>query len=72
MDKLNTLKTEIDDLDVKIKIAKKVRKLKPVMDKLKTLSGREKRRYESENQTEISAYRSSAKQLKELHIALEK
>lgn len=66
VDKLNTLKTEIDDLDVKIKIAKKVRKLKPVMDKLKTLSGREKRRYESENQTEISAYRSSAKQLKEL------
>lgn len=66
VDKLNTLKTEIDDLDVKIKIAGKVKKLKPVADKIKTLSGREKKRYESDNQADIIAYRSSAKQLMEL------
>ena len=38
--KMNSMQTEIDDLDVKIKVARKVQKLKPVMDKLNTLSGR--------------------------------
>ena len=66
VDKLNSLKTEIDDLDVKIRIARKVQKLKPVMDKLKTLSGREKKRFETEHTAEISDYRKSAKQLVEL------
>ena len=66
VDKLNSLKTEIDDLDVKIKVARKVQKLKPVMDKLNTLSGREKKRFESEHQAEISDYRKSVKHLKEM------
>ena len=66
VDKLNSLKTEIDDLDVKIKVARKVQKLKPVIDKLNTLSGREKKRFESEHQAEISDYRKSVKQLKEM------
>lgn len=66
VDKLNSLKTEIDDLDVKIKVARKVQKLKPVIDKLNTLSGREKKRFESEHQTEISDYRKSVKHLKEM------
>ena len=66
VDKLNSLKTEIDDLDVKIKVARKVQKLKPVMDKLKTLLGREKKRFESEHQAEISDYRKSVKHLKEM------
>ena len=66
VDKLNSLKTQIDDLNVKIKIARKVQKYKPVMDKLKTLSGREKKRFETEHQAEISDYHKSAKQLLEL------
>ena len=66
VEKLNSLKTEIDDLNVKIKVARKVQKLKPVMDKLKTLSGREKKRFESEHQAEISEYRKSVKHLKEM------
>ncbi len=66
VDKLNSLKTEIDDLDIKIKTARKVQKLKPVMDKLKTLSGHKKKRFESEHQAEISDYRKSVKQLKEM------
>lgn len=66
VDKLNSLKTEIDDLNVKIKIARKVQKLKPVMDKLKTLSGREKKHFEAEHQVEILDYRKTAKQLVEL------
>ena len=64
--KLNSIQTEIDDLDVKIKVARKVQKLKPVMDKLNTLSGREKKRFESEHQAEISDYRKSVKHLKEM------
>ena len=66
VDKLNSLKTEIDDLDIKIKTARKVQKLKPVMDKLNTLSGREKKQYETEHQAEISDYRKSVKHLKEM------
>ena len=66
VDKLNSLKTEIDDLDEKIKVARKVQKLKPVIDKLNTLSGREKKRFESEHQAEISDYRKSVKHLKEM------
>ena len=66
VEKLNSLKTEIDDLDVKIKVARKVHKLKPVIDKLNTLSGREKKRFESEHQAEISDYRKSVKHLKEM------
>ena len=66
VDKLNSLKTEIDNLDVKIKVARKVQKLKPVIDKLNTLSGREKKRFESEHQAEISDYRKSVKHLKEM------
>lgn len=66
VEKLNSLKTEIDDLDEKIKVARKVQKLKPVMDKLNTLSGREKKRFESEHQAEISDYRKSVKHLKEM------
>ena len=66
VDKLNSLKTEIDDLDVKIKVARKVHKLKPVIDKLNTMSGREKKRFESEHQAEISDYRKSVKHLKEM------
>ena len=66
VDKLNSLKTEIDDLDVKIKVARKVQKLKPVMDKLKTLSGHKKKCFESEHQAEISDYRKSVKHLKEM------
>ena len=66
VDKLNSLKTEIDDLDIKIKIARKVQKLKRVMDKLNTLSGREKKQYETERQAEISDYRKSVKHLKEM------
>lgn len=66
VEKLNSLKTEIDDLDIKIKTARKVHKLKPVIDKLNTLSGREKKRFESEHQAEISDYRKSVKHLKEM------
>lgn len=64
--KLNSIQTEIDDLDEKIKVARKVQKLKPVMDKLKTLSGHEKKKFEKENQVKIYEYGKSVKKLLEL------
>ena len=65
-DKMDKHTTIIDDLAEKIKIAKRYIKLKPVNNRLKSLTGREKKRFEKENQADIIAFQSIAKQMKEL------
>lgn len=62
---LNSLNTQIEDLFVKIKTARKVQKLKPIIDELKVLSERKKDKFEREHQAEFSAYHNAVKQLKE-------
>lgn len=64
-EKLNTLNTQIEDLTLKIKSAKKVQKNKTVIDELKSLSGSKKKKFESTHTSEISDYRKASKQLKE-------
>lgn len=64
-EKLNTLNTQIEDLTLKIKSAKKVQKNKPVIDELKGLSESKKKKFESTHTSEISDYRKASKQLKE-------
>lgn len=62
---LNSLNTQIEDLSLKIKTARKIQKFKPVIDELKTLSGRKKSKFEKERQAEISAHNQALKQMKE-------
>lgn len=62
---LNSLNTQIEDLSAKIKIARKIQKFKPVIDELKTLSGRKKSKFEKEHQAKISAHNQALKQMKE-------
>lgn len=62
---LNSLNTQIEDLSVKLKTAKKVQKFKPVIDQSKELTGRKKDKFENEHQAEFTAYRKAVKQLKE-------
>ncbi|WP_124098862.1 relaxase/mobilization nuclease domain-containing protein [Ruminococcus sp. Marseille-P6503] len=62
---LNSLNTQIEDLSVKIKTARKVQKLKPIIDELKALSGRRKDKLECEHKAEFLAYHNAVKQLKE-------
>ena len=64
-EQLNSLNTQIEDLSLKIKTARKIQKFKPVIDELKTLSGRKKSRFEKEHQAEISTHNQALKQMKE-------
>ena len=64
-EELNSLNTQIEDLSLKIKIARKIQKYKSVTDELKTLSGRKKSKFEKEHQAEISGYNQTVKQMKE-------
>ena len=64
-EQLNSLNTQIEDLSVKIKTARKVQKYKPVIDELKTLSGRKKSKFEKEHPAEISGHNQALKQMKE-------
>lgn len=64
-EQLNSLNTQIEDLSVKIKTARKIQKYQSVIDELKTLSGRKKSRFEKEHQTEISGHNQALKQMKE-------
>ncbi|MDE6834646.1 MAG: relaxase/mobilization nuclease domain-containing protein [Ruminococcus sp.] len=64
-EELNSLNTQIEDLSLKIKIARKVQKYKSVTNELKTLSGRKKSKFEKEHQADISAHNQALKQMKE-------
>lgn len=64
-EELNSLNTQIEDLSLKIKTARKIQKYKSITDELKTLSGRKKSKFEKEHQAEISGYNQAVKQMKE-------
>ena len=54
LSELNTQKTEIEDLQTKINVLKKYRKLKVYGDELKALSGRQEKKYRNEHLYELS------------------
>ncbi|MDE6035585.1 MAG: relaxase/mobilization nuclease domain-containing protein, partial [Ruminococcus sp.] len=62
-EELNSLNTQIEDLSLKIKTARKIQKYKSITDELKTLSGRKKSKFEKEHQAEISGYNQAVKQM---------
>lgn len=64
-EKLNHIKTEIDELDVKIKVAKIVKKYKSLSDESKSLTGRRKTKLDEEHAQELHTYSKAVKQLKE-------
>lgn len=56
LSELNTLKTEIDDLKMQLKLLRKYCKLKAVHDELKTLSGRQAQKFRKEHNSELNDY----------------
>lgn len=56
LSELNTLKTEIDDLKVKLKVLHQYRKLKVYGEELKTLSGSAAKKYRKDHSYELSEY----------------
>lgn len=64
-EKLNRIKTNIEDLDFQIKTAKKYQKFRACYNEFISLSGRKKLKYESEHRDELEKFRNSAKLLLE-------
>ena len=56
LSELNTMKTEIEDLQVKLKVLRKYRKLKVYGEELKTLSGSAAKKYRREHSAELTEY----------------
>ena len=56
LSELNTQKKEIEDLQTKVNVLKKYRKLKVYGDELKALSGRQEKKYRNEHLYELSQY----------------
>ncbi|MCQ2470385.1 MAG: relaxase, partial [Ruminococcus sp.] len=54
LSELSTQKTEIEDLQTKINVLKKYRKLKVYGDEMKALSGRQEKKYRNEHLYELS------------------
>ena len=64
---LNDLNAQIKDLQEKLKVLKKYRKVKHIGEKLKALSGREEKKYRKEHGGEIAEYHETCKQVLELY-----
>ena len=64
---LNNLKTEIEDLEVKLKVLKKYREMKHYGEELKALSGRAEKKYRKEYSVEIAEYGKVRTQVFELY-----
>ncbi len=64
---LNDLNTQIQDLQEKLKVLKKYRKVKHIGEELKTLSSREEKKYRREHGGDIAEYHESCKQVLELY-----
>ena len=64
---LNSLKTEIEDLEVKLNVLKKYRKLKHYGEELKALSGRAEKKYKETHSYELSEYGKVRTQVLELY-----
>ena len=64
---LNNLKTEIEDLEVKLKVLKKYREVKHYGEELKALSGRAEKKYRKEYSVELAEYGKIRTQVFELY-----
>ena len=64
---LNNLKTEIDDLEMKLKVLKKYREVKHYGEELKALSGRSEKKYKESHSYELSEYGKVRTQVLELY-----
>ena len=64
---LNNLKTEIEDLEVKLKVLKKYREVKHYGEELKALSGRAEKKYRKEYSAELAEYGKVRTQVFELY-----
>ena len=56
LSELNNMKTEIEDLQVKLKVLRKYRKLKVYGEELKALSGSAAKKYRKEHSAELTEY----------------
>lgn len=64
---LNDLHTQIRDLQEKLKVLKKYRKVKHIGEELKALSGKDEKKYRKERSGEIAEYYETRKQVFELY-----
>ncbi|MBQ5988922.1 MAG: relaxase/mobilization nuclease domain-containing protein [Oscillospiraceae bacterium] len=65
LSELNSLKTDIDDLKVQLRVFRKYSKAKAVQDELKTLSGRQAVKFRQEHSEELSDYQEYKAQILE-------
>ena len=56
LSELNNMKTEIENLQVKLKVLRKYRKLKVYGEELKALSGSAAKKYRKEHSAELTEY----------------
>ena len=64
---LNDMKTQIEDLQEKLKVLKKYRKVKHIGEDLKALSGRQEKKYRKEHGGDIAEYHETRKKVLELY-----
>ena len=64
---LNDLNAQIKDLQEKLKVLKKYRKVKHIGEELKALSGKDEKKYRKEHSGEIAEYHETCKQVLELY-----
>ena len=64
---LNDLNAQIKDLQEKLKVLKRYRKVKHIGEELKALSGREEKKYRKEHGGDIAEYHETCKQVLELY-----
>lgn len=64
---LNDLNAQIKDLQERLKVLKKYRKVKHIGEELKALSGREEKKYRKEHGGDIAEYHETCKQVLELY-----
>ena len=67
LSELNTMKTEIDDLNVKLSVLRKYRKLKVYGEELKALSGGAAKKYRKEHSYELNQYAETRSQVLEFY-----
>ena len=67
LSELNSLKTEIEDLEVKLNVLRKYREIKHYGEELKALSGRAEKKYKETHSYELSEYGKVRTQVLELY-----
>ena len=67
LSELNAIKTEIEDLKVKLKVLKKYRKLNPIAEELKALDGMQAKKYRKKHSAELFEYDQIRKQILEFY-----